>query len=255
MTDPGKLHMLRPGAHPADEPDSDLMGLAQTLSVSHRASRRTEIRPSIIVIAQDPSRYRAPEFDRIDVEWIVMESPLEALDNLLHRGENCAAVLTELELHGKDNGYRVVEAMRTYGYAGPILVVTNRESLATERGLIKRRGATGAVVFRSERMLQMLQAVAAGMMPVAELAQEESNPRGRYAYPPWLATVTKQLARCVGPTAGDVVRKRFAVLHARYRSPPKLMDVVEEVAEVLSQWPDDKVRFIAACNTAESAGA
>ena len=45
-----------------------------------------------------------------------------------------------------------------------------------------------------------------------------------------------------------------ALVHARYRTPPKLMDVVEEVAEVLSQWPDDKVRFIAACNPAESTG-
>ncbi|MBW8827854.1 MAG: hypothetical protein JF606_00130 [Burkholderiales bacterium] len=256
-SDPGKLYVLRPGRSgedPAEVPDIDLMDVAQSLSVNRRrrpGEQSPSPKPSIIVITLDPSRYRAAEFERIDVEWILLESPLEALDHLLRRGENCAAVFTEMVLQGKDNGYRVVDALRTSGYAGPVFVVTTREPLVTERALIKRRGATGSVVMRSESMLHLLQAIAAGVSPVASRAHESSSTSRRHSHPRWLPVVIKQLAYRVGPCAGDAVRKRFSVLHAHYRTQPKCMDLVEEVAEMLSDWPADKARFIAACSTIE----
>ena len=257
-TDQGRLYMLRPARAqtdvPTDLPDSDLMGLAQSLSFANRRKSMATPRPSVIVIASDPSRYQTSEFASIDVNWVVLDTPVEALDHLLNRGDTCAAVLTEIELQGKDNGYRVVEALRACGYEGPILVVASREPLVSERALVKRRGATGIVVFRSERMVHMLHAVAAGVVSGLASGLDPTTPPRPHSYPTWIPGVIKRLTHFIGPTAGEVVRKRFVGLYARQRALPQRMDLVDEAADVLSEWPEDKARFIASCK-AMKAGA
>ena len=254
-TDPGKLYVLPPRGGQMDsdaefvvnDSDSDLMGLAQSMSFTRERDRHAAHAPSIIVVASDPSRYRVAEFEAVDVKWVVLDTPLEAIDHLLNRGDVCAAVLTEIDLKGRDNGYRVVEALRACGYAGPLLVVTTRELLAAERALVKRRGATGSVVFRSRQMLHTLHAIVAGLRPTSSGTAGPFHRPGQHHYPAWVPAVIKQLARFAGPCAGEIVRKIFVDLYARRNQPPRRMELVDEAADVLTEWPDDKLRFLALC--------
>lgn len=253
--DLGNLYVLRPAQHPPDPYDSDLMGLASSLSFAQRREDREEPRPSIIVITSQPSRYRIEAFEAMAVNWVVVETPIEALDHLLNRGDICAAVLTDIELQGRDNGYRVVEAFRSCGYTGSILAITKREPLATERALVERRGGTATMVFGSSQMLHMLHAIAAGVAPNGEAPCGLVAVPAPHRYPEWVSGVIKQLARFIGPSAGEVVRKLFVELHARTGKPPRPTDLVREAADLLGEWPDDRARFIAVCRATQTGAA
>lgn len=253
IANPGKLYVLRPVQRPPDSYNTDLMGLASSLSFAQRREAHEGLRPSILVITSQPSRYRIEAFDAMAVNWVVVETPIEALDHLLNRGDICAAVLTDIELQGRDNGYRVVEAFRSCGYTGSILAITKREPLATERALVERRGGTATLVFGSPQMLHMLHAIAAGVMPTLMPRGPVSQP-APHSYPEWVSGVIKQLARFIGPSAGEAVRKLFVELHARSGKPPRPTDLVLEAADLLCEWPNDRACFIAVCR-APKAGA
>lgn len=259
-TDPGNLFPIHPDkGHDEDSSDSDLMDLIPTLRVvanrdgNHRSRESTRARPKVVIVTSDPSRYKSQEFERLGLDLLVVAVVLEAVDHLMH--DKPVALLTEIELKGKDNGYRMVQAAIAMGFAGPILLVMMREPLAQDREVAKRSGASGIVLFRSVRMLQVLDEIAAAhasARPVA-IGNDRGDDRGRErvsgvpSLPTWLPVVIKHLARYVGPSAGDHVRSRYAEMQARYRIPPTLMDLAEEVSEILNEWPGDKVRFMSAC--------
>jgi hypothetical protein len=248
-----RLYALRPGNEPADPRDDDLMGLGHMFSAHQRRAARPAPRRSIVVIALDASRYRTAEFDAIDVDWLLLESPMEALDHLLNRADAHAGVVVDSVLQGKDDGYRIVEALRTYGYVGPIFLATLGEPSEAERGMAKNRRATGIAMFGSNIFMHTLRAIAAGIVPV-DRPQDPNNGSPRYSYPAWMPAVIMNLAKSLGPSAGEVARKRFVDLHARHRAQPRCMELVEEVADVLTDWPDEKARFIRACSTIQTGG-
>lgn len=214
----------------------------QTLAASHACS--------VVVITGNPARYKSPEFRRVGVDWVLVTVALEALDHLLHEGDTCLAVFTEVELPGRDTGYDVIEALATSGFEGPSYLIATHEPLARDRELARRRGATGIVRCCAASMQQVLDdALASGATDHGRL-MEAPGTEGcwdGYGLPAWTRPVIRRLARLIGPAAGDHVRARYALMSTRYRRPPDPADLIEEVADVLSDWPMDKLRFVAAC--------
>jgi len=248
-TDFGNVYSIRKSQDTGLDavPVGSLMELARSLRMAPRTDDQTCQRACIVVIAEEPARYRTLDFERIDVDWVLVSSPVEALDHLIHRGNQCVAVLTEVDLPGRDNGYQVLDALRVNGFEKPVFIVVHREPLAADKAFARRRGADDILLFRSVRMVRMLDEV---LMGIGRVPAAPSSSSRRIGHPPWLPHVIRQLARYLGPSAGDLVRRRFVDMHARYHVVPGLMDLVEEVADTLNEWPDDKARFIFACSGA-----
>lgn len=253
-------HALRAVDVPPEEPresgSSDLLDIARRLRlVSQR--RQFGHQPldgpqacNVVVITGNPTRYKSSEFRRAGVDWVLVTVALEALDHLLHEGDTCIAVFTEVDLPGGDSGYDVVEALATSGFEGPSYLIATHEPLARDRELARRRGATGIVRGQAASMLQVLDDVLASGATdhgrLMDLPRTEGT-YGTYALPSWTRPVIRRLARLVGPTAGDHVRSRYAQMNSRYRRPPDPADLIEEVAEVLNDWPLDRLCFVEQC--------
>jgi len=238
------LFQLRPadGLDPGEQHDSDLMGLVRSLQDASSLGRQRPSAQNIIIVTGTPARWDSPDLEHYLASAILVESPFEALDHLVHRQGQCVAVFTDMDLPGRDNGGRVVEAFRAARYGGPIIVVMTRDPLTGEKEALKRRGATGIVLFRSTRMFRMLEKV------VGAMDQPSPGVSAGAPFPSWLLPISKQLARFVGPSAGEMVRRCFLSLLVRYKAAPHPADLIEEVAGLLSEWPDDRAHFMRVCD-------
>ena len=244
-----------PPETPPESGPSELLDIARRLSLMpprrHSGHQRTGAHAcSVVVITGHPARYKSPEFRRVGVDWVLVTVALEALDHLLHEGDTCIAVFTEVDLPGRDNGYDVIEALVASGFEGPSYLIATHEPLARDRDLARRLGASGIVRGNAASMQQVLDDVlASGATDHGRLMDLPSADSlcGAYGLPSWTRPVIRRLARLVGPTAGDHVRARFALMSTRYRRPPDPADLVEEVAEVLNDWPRDRLSFVEQC--------
>ena len=241
----------------AERGPSELLDIARRLrlvpprTLSSHQPRGATNACSVVVITGHPGRYKSSEFRRVGVDWILVTVALEALDHLLYEGDSCIAVFTELDLPGYDNGYDVIEALTASGFEGPKYLIATHEPLARDREMARRRGACGIVRGNAESMQQVLDDVfASGATDHGRLMElpNTDGPSDAHDLPAWTRPVIRRLARLVGPTAGDHVRARYAQMNARYGRPPDPADLIEEVAEVLRDWPADMLRFVEQCN-------
>ena len=252
-------HALRAVPHheppetPPENGPSELLDIARRLRLMPPRRHSGAHACSVVVITGQPARYKSPEFRRVGVDWVLVTVALEALDHLLHEGDTCIAVFTEVDLPGRDSGYDVIEAMAASGFQGPSYLIAPNDPLARDRELARRRGASGIIRFHAASMLQLLDDVLASgatdhgrLMGLTETHCTEGA-WSAYDLPAWTRPVIRRLARLVGPTAGDHVRARYALMSTRYHRPPDPADLVEEVADVLSDWPLDKLSFVASC--------
>jgi hypothetical protein len=249
-------HYEKPPERPPESGPSELLDIARRLRLvpprchsGHQAHDGSQA-CSVVVITGYPARYKSSEFRRVGVDWVLVTVALEALDHLLHEGDTCIAVFTEVDLPGADSGYDVIEALATSGFEGPSYLIATHEPLARDRDLARRRGASGIVRGHAASMLQVLDDVlASGATDHGKLMDLPSTdgPCGAYGLPSWTRPVIRRLARLVGPTAGDHVRNRYALMSTRYRRPPDPVDLIEEVSEVLNDWPLDRLCFVEQC--------
>jgi hypothetical protein len=232
--------------------DSDFMLLTSLLNerVDHRPSGAA--RPVIVVFARDASDWATPDLRAIDVDWVIVTSSVEALEHAVSLQERCAAVLTDAVGRESSVKCEFIEALRAYEYRGPVLVVASVNMPMRDRVQFKRSGSTGAVVFRSPRMMHMLMAIAAGVVPLM-MASNKPGGSVQLSYPAWVNMVIRNLAKFMGPSAGEVVRHLYVGMHAKRRTPPTAEELIEEAACVLHEWPEDKVRFSVNCMQAVNA--
>lgn len=232
--------------------DSDFLLLSSLLSerVDHRPIDAE--RPTIVVFAKDATVWATADLRAIDVNWVVVTSSVEALEHAVSPQGRCAAVLTDVPDDRAGLKCQFIEALRAYEYRGPILVVADTNLPMRDRVLAKRSGSTGAVVFRSPRMMHMLMAIAAGVVP---LLTASTKPGGsvQLSYPAWVNLVIRNLAKFMGPSAGEVVRRLYVEMHSQRRTPPSAEELIEEAACVLHEWPQDKVSFSVTCMQAVTA--
>lgn len=245
-------HTFEGGARHAGG-SSDLLAIANRLRLVPAQPDRQGQRPapatSALVIARRSERYRGAEFGTLalGVELVVVTVAYEALDHLLRNGRSCVAVFTELDLLGPDDGFDVIAAVAASGYTGPAYLLADEEPLARDRHIAKRRGASGVVLGHAADIRRTLDGALARGTPTGQHPNAD-EPRRQAALPAWTEPVIQRLATLVGPAAADQVRARYALMSDRYRRAPDPADLVEEVADLLSDWPADKISFVAACS-------